>query len=84
MKNEIFDKKFAINIYNKNKYIEVKEETNLVKGDYFVATLSDGLEFALCKAKTVKRFKSFKFIDELEVIEFNFGSSFIIQATKKT
>ena len=83
MQNLKFNNFFAVNVYNKNKLVTVKKESNLNKGDFFIATLKNGVEFALCKVKGVKKFKNYEFNDELETVIFNCKNAEKIHISKK-
>jgi hypothetical protein len=83
MKSLKFNSFLAINVYNKNKVFTARKECDLIKGDFFIATLKNGFEFAICKVKSVKQFKNFEFLDEFDAVEFKCKNAEKIQVTKQ-
>jgi hypothetical protein len=83
MKSLKFNSFLAINVYNKNKVVTARKECDLTRGDFFIATLKNGFEFAICKVKSVKKFKNFEFLDELDAIEFKCKNAEKIQVSKQ-
>jgi hypothetical protein len=83
MKSLKFNSFLAINVYNKNKVVTARKECDLTRGDFFISTLKNGFEFAICKVKSVKNFKNFEFLDELDTIEFKSKNAEKIQVTKQ-
>lgn len=83
MKSLKFNSFLAVNVYNKNKVVTARKECDLERGDFFIATLKNGFEFAICKVKSVKKFKNFEFLDELDAVEFKCKNAEKIQVTKQ-
>ena len=69
-----FNNFFVKNVFNGNKIATTRKdniETKFLKNGYFIATLKNGFEFAICKIKVSKSFHLYEFDEETESVVYH-------------